>query len=116
MTRSRRGIFQPKQRTDGTVAWFTACQAHGIDDPTIEPSTHHEALRIPHWRAAMEQEFNALLQNDTWSLVPPRPGLNVIDSKWVFKKKNVKTKINFCSKVKIYFILINSIFYKKRCS
>jgi hypothetical protein len=35
----------------------------------------------------MEQEFNALLQNDTWRLVPPRPGLNVIDSKWVFKTK-----------------------------
>ena len=35
----------------------------------------------------MEQEFHALLRNDTWQLVPPRSGLNVIDSKWVFKVK-----------------------------
>jgi hypothetical protein len=35
----------------------------------------------------MELEFQALLKNDTWTLVPPRPGINVIDSKWVFKTK-----------------------------
>jgi histone deacetylase 1/2 len=87
LTRSSRGIFQPKKRTDGTVAWFMACHTHGVTDTTIEPTTHHEALRIPHWRDAMELEFNALLRNKTWHLVPPRPGLNVIDSKWVFKIK-----------------------------
>jgi histone deacetylase 1/2 len=35
----------------------------------------------------MEQEFRALLKNDTWRLVPPVSGVNVIDSKWVFKVK-----------------------------
>ncbi|KAK1666544.1 hypothetical protein QYE76_054703 [Lolium multiflorum] len=45
------------------------------------------ALGIPHWRTAMEQEFQALLKNDTWRLVPPVSGVNVIDSKWVFKVK-----------------------------
>jgi histone deacetylase 1/2 len=44
-------------------------------------------MRIPHWREAMETEYQALLRNETWRLVPPRPGLNVIDSKWVFKIK-----------------------------
>jgi histone deacetylase 1/2 len=87
VTHSQRGIIQPKKRTDGTVTWFTACQNNGIPDPTLEPTSHHEALRIPHWRAAMELEFQALLWNKTWTLVPPRPGLNVIDSKWVFKTK-----------------------------
>ena len=32
-------------------------------------------------------EFQALLKNDTWQLVPPVSGVNVIDSKWVFKVK-----------------------------
>jgi hypothetical protein len=37
----------------------------------------------------MDTEYSALLQNKTWQLVPPRAGINVIDSKWVFKvKKN----------------------------
>ncbi|KAK1561349.1 hypothetical protein QYE76_037225 [Lolium multiflorum] len=35
----------------------------------------------------MEQEYQALLRNETWTLVPPPPRVNVIDSKWVFKVK-----------------------------
>jgi hypothetical protein len=35
----------------------------------------------------MEQEYHALLRNETWTLVPPPPRANVIDSKWVFKVK-----------------------------
>jgi histone deacetylase 1/2 len=34
---------------------------------------------------AMETEFAALQQNNTWRLVPPRSGVNIIDCKWVFK-------------------------------
>ncbi|KAK1660741.1 hypothetical protein QYE76_048900 [Lolium multiflorum] len=45
------------------------------------------AMSIPHWRAAMELEYNALLRNETWTLVPPPSSVNVIDSKWVFKVK-----------------------------
>jgi hypothetical protein len=35
----------------------------------------------------MELEYQALLRNETWTLVPPPPRVNVIDSKWVFKVK-----------------------------
>lgn len=35
----------------------------------------------------MEQEYHALLCNETWTLVPPPPRANIIDSKWVFKVK-----------------------------
>ena len=38
-------------------------------------------------RQCMEQEFYALQKNDTWQLVPPVSGVNVIDSKWVLKLK-----------------------------
>jgi hypothetical protein len=36
----------------------------------------------------MQQELQALQSTGTWHLVPPRPGINVIDSKWVFKVKH----------------------------
>jgi histone deacetylase 1/2 len=36
----------------------------------------------------MEQELQALQSTGTWHLVPLRPGINVIDSKWVFKVKH----------------------------
>jgi histone deacetylase 1/2 len=35
----------------------------------------------------MELEIEALRKNDTWRLVSPKSGVNVIDSKWVFKVK-----------------------------
>ncbi|KAK1647556.1 hypothetical protein QYE76_065361 [Lolium multiflorum] len=35
----------------------------------------------------MDLEFQALQNNGTWQLVPPRSGVNIIDSKWIFKVK-----------------------------
>ena len=86
-TRSKSGVFRPKERKDGTVAWLATCMAQAQSDPTAEPRHFQAALRIPHWRSAMEQEFQALQRNDTWRLVPPVSGVNIIDSKWVFKVK-----------------------------
>jgi hypothetical protein len=60
------------------VAWIDACVAQSTLDPTAEPR---------HFQAAMELEIQALHKNDTWQLVPSHSGVNVIDSKWVFKVK-----------------------------
>jgi hypothetical protein len=35
----------------------------------------------------MDAEFQALLKNDMWHLVPPKLGANNIDCKWVYKVK-----------------------------
>ena len=86
-TRSRSGIVQPKQRHDGTVTYLAACLAHSVADPNDEPRNYEAAMSIPHWRAAMEQEYHALMHNETWTPVPPPPRVNIIDSKWVFKVK-----------------------------
>ena len=86
ITRLQRGIRQERKRTDGTVAW-TATRAA---DPTMlhtEPPDFRSALSSPHWRTAMEDEYSALQKNQTWRLVPPRRGVNIIDCKWVFKIK-----------------------------
>lgn len=88
VTRLQRGIRQIKERTDGTVTYLaTTCMARAHADPESEPTDHRQALHHAHWKEAMESEFSALLKNDTWQLVPPRSGVNIIDSKWVFKIK-----------------------------
>jgi hypothetical protein len=40
--------------------------------PTLSliPSSARVVLADPHWRAAMEDEYEALISNGTWELVP----------------------------------------------
>jgi hypothetical protein len=43
----------------------------------------------------MNSEFEALLKNKTWHLVPPQYGKNIVDCKWVFKiKRNADGTLN----------------------
>lgn len=52
----------------------------------LEPSTAAQAVKDPLWRQAMDAEFNALLQNGTWELVPKSTHVP-IGCKWVFRVK-----------------------------
>jgi hypothetical protein len=54
-----------------------------------EPSKLSEALGDEKRIGAMQEEYNALIQNKTWHLVPPTSTKNVIDCKWVFHIKKI---------------------------
>lgn len=56
-----------------------------------EPRTFAEATQHPEWIDAMQQEINALEDNQTWELVSLPTGKQPIGSKWVYK---VKLKAN----------------------
>jgi hypothetical protein len=58
---------------------------HNVASPV--PSNYRNALANPNWRAAMADEFWALIDNGTWRLVPQPPGANVVMGKWIFKHK-----------------------------
>ena len=45
------------------------------------------ALQDPNWKQAMNEEFEALINNKTWDLVPRPPNVNVIHSMWIFTHK-----------------------------
>jgi hypothetical protein len=51
------------------------------------PSSARAALVNPHWHAAMEDEYGALISNGTSELVPRPQGSNVVTDKWVFTHK-----------------------------
>lgn len=61
----------------------------------IEPSTVKQALSDPKWLEAMQAEYMALLNNQTWTLVTLPPHRKPIGCKWVFRvKENPDGSIN----------------------
>jgi hypothetical protein len=50
----------------------------------------------------MEKEFQALLKNGTWRLVPPVSGVNIIYSKRVFKVKKRTNGSIKCYKARLF--------------
>lgn len=50
----------------------------------IEPTCVTIALKDDKWRLALSTEFDALVNNGTWILVPPGPHQNVVGCKWIF--------------------------------
>jgi hypothetical protein len=51
------------------------------------PRSVHDALSDPNWRSAMQVEYDALLANDTWSLIPRPHGVNLMTGKWIYHHK-----------------------------
>jgi histone deacetylase 1/2 len=64
-----------------TVRWLLSTT---ID----EPVNLHAALDDPRWKEAMDEEFRALKNNQTWRPVPPREGKNFIDCRCIYKVKH----------------------------
>ncbi|CAL2279421.1 unnamed protein product [Prunus armeniaca] len=59
-----------------------------LKDPlSLEPSSYTQASKFPHWQEAMTEEYDALMRNQTWSLVPISPNMNIVGCKWVFRVK-----------------------------
>jgi hypothetical protein len=80
-THLRNNIRKPRQRIDGIVTYSVA-RVSGS-----EPTSHIDALKDPLWGQAMSNEFHAHIQNETWHLIAPSLGINIIDCKWLFQLK-----------------------------
>lgn len=39
------------------------------------------------WKAAIREEYDALIRNNTWNLVPPPHHKNIIGCKWTYRLK-----------------------------
>ena len=79
-TRSKSGIFKPRQVLDLHAITNSSTEAS-------EPTTITQAQKSSHWRKAMCDEYDALLHNSTWTLVPFHHTQNIIGCKWVFRIK-----------------------------
>jgi hypothetical protein len=53
-----------------------------------EPYSFEEAVTKQVWYDAMAKEYNSIIKNDLWDIVPRPIGKSVIDSKWLYKIKH----------------------------
>ena len=54
------------------------------------PQTYTEAIKMDNdWKLAVEEELQSLEESETWELVVPPNNVEIIDSKWVFREKEV---------------------------
>lgn len=58
-----------------------------LQSSLCEPTTFSQAFSDPRWVQAMEGEYKALLCNNTWTLVPFHPSVNIVGRCWVYKVK-----------------------------
>ncbi|GJU84109.1 DNA helicase, partial [Tanacetum coccineum] len=65
---------------------LTRMNCHATTTSPI-PRSHLHALRNPNWHKAMVDEYNALISNGTWVLVPRPTNVNIVRSMWLFRHK-----------------------------
>jgi hypothetical protein len=53
-----------------------------------DPQYYGKATGNPFWESAMQEEYNSLLENQTWYLVPLPFGRKIARCRWVYKTKS----------------------------
>jgi hypothetical protein len=93
------GTSRESKRPKRFSSYFSA-MSHIIDS---EPSCHGEATGEQVWQDAMTEEYQSILKNDVWDIVPRPEGKSVVTSKWIYKIKHAvdgsveKYKAKICS-------------------
>lgn len=86
---TQRNVIDSRLRSVNTADYAAICDMalFGVSD---EPSNYKEAINSSEkhlWEKAMDEEYDSLLQNNTWCLVDPPKNQSVIDNRWIYKIK-----------------------------
>ncbi|GKD81814.1 ribonuclease H-like domain-containing protein, partial [Tanacetum coccineum] len=73
----------------------TQCFTLNMSTISPIPKSYTHAFNDPNWFRAMLDEYNVLIKNNTWILVPHPPDVNIVRSMWLFRHKyNVDGSLN----------------------
>ena len=53
-----------------------------------ESTNYEEAVQKKEWEEAMTEEYQSIMKNDVWDVVPRPEGKSVVSSKWIYKIKH----------------------------
>lgn len=89
----RKGVYACTEHPIGNfVSYKTLSPSYqafisAVDNIQI-PHTIQEALADSQWKEAVQNEINALVKNNTWTLTNLPPGKKTVGCKWVFSVKH----------------------------
>jgi hypothetical protein len=67
---------------------FSSYMALMCDLLEKEPTCFEEAIQKKEWADAMTEEYQSIIKNDVWEIVPRPKSKDVVSSKWLFKIKH----------------------------
>lgn len=82
LTRSKLGIYKTKTY----LASLLKSPTTPVYTSSI-PKTFSQSLSSPQWKQAMAEDYTALVNNNTWELVPQQSNTNIVANKWIFRIK-----------------------------
>ena len=50
-----------------------------------EPTNYEEVVQKKEWVEAINGEYQSIMKNDVWDIVPKPEGKSIVSSKWIFK-------------------------------
>ena len=50
-----------------------------------EPTNYEEAVEKKEWVEEMTGEYQSIMKNDVWDIVPKPEGKSIVSSKWIYK-------------------------------
>ena len=53
----------------------------------MEPSSFEEVMEYPAWVDAMVEQYDSIVRNSAWEIVPRPEGKSVVVSRWIYKVK-----------------------------
>ena len=54
-----------------------------------EPTSYEEATKKKEWVEEMAEEYQSIMKNDVWDIVPKPENKSVVSSKWIYKIKHI---------------------------
>jgi hypothetical protein len=68
---------------------FSSYMALMCDLLEKEPTCFEEAIQKKEWAYVMTEEYQSIIKNDVWEIVPRSNSKDVVSSKWLYKIKHV---------------------------
>ena len=79
---SQRRQRRSHERYTGYMALMSKCVV-------TEPSFFEEDVEDPAWVDAMVEEYDFIVRNSAWEIIPRPEGKSVVGSRWIYKVKQV---------------------------